>query len=115
MPSSGRLPEGCFGQEKSLVTQTGILRFQKAGSQVVIFSSGMAEGQYVLLEDGKEASRFSLSDKVSSVVIEKRITGTISIRRMDAAVQSNLTLEATRGLFWHDNNRRSSFKFRKEL
>jgi hypothetical protein len=113
MPSSGRLPEGCFGQEKSLVTQTGILRFQKAGSQVVIFSSGMAEGQYVLLEEGKEASRFSLSDKVSSVVIEKRITGTISIRRMDAAVQSNLTIEATRGLLWHDNNRRSSFKFRK--
>jgi hypothetical protein len=103
LPSSGRMPEGCFGEKKSLASQTGILQFQKAGSQVVIVSSGMAEGQYILLEDGKEASRFSLSDEVSSVVIEKRITGTISIRRMDAAFQSNLTIEAARGFLWNQN------------
>jgi hypothetical protein len=92
-----------LNEEKDPDCQAGTLQFQKAGSQVVIDSSGMAEGQYVLLEDGKEASRFSLSDKISSVVIEKRITGAISIRRADAAVQSALTIEATRGLLWFQN------------
>ena len=106
LPSSGRLPEGCFGQEKSLAPQTGTLQFQKAGSQVVIVSSGIEAGQFILFEDNKEVDRFSLSDTVSSVVIEKRLTGSISIRRVDAAaqaVQSNLTIEAARGLLWYQN------------
>ena len=103
MPSSGRLPEGCFVEEKSLASQTGTLQFQKAGSQVVIVSSGIEAGQFILFEDNKEVERFSLSDTVSSVVIEKRLTGSISIRRADAAVQSDLTIEATRGLLWFQN------------
>ena len=106
MPSSGRLPEGCFGEEKSLASQTGTLQFQKAGSQLVIVASGFEAGQFILFEDNKEVDRFSLSDKISSVVIEKRITGTISIRRVDAAAQAlqlNLTIKATRGLLWHQN------------
>jgi hypothetical protein len=103
MPSSGRLPEGCFGEKKSLASQTGTLQFQKAGSQVVIVSSGIKAGQFILFEDNKEVDRFFLSDTVSSVVIEKRLTGSISIRRADAAVQSDLTIEATRGLLWYQN------------
>jgi hypothetical protein len=31
------------------------------------------------------------------------LTGSISIRRADAAVQSDLTIEATRGLLWYQN------------
>jgi hypothetical protein len=103
MPSSGRLPEGCFDEKKSLASQTGTLQFQKAGSQLVIVSSGFEAGQFILFEDNKEVDRFSLSETVSSVVIEKRLTGSISIRRADAAVQSDLTIEATRGLLWYQN------------
>ena len=80
-----------------------VLLVQRAGSQLVIYVEEEASGTFEVFEDGQSIASFSLGGSKSSHVVEKRVTGDITIEEMGSSGSTEVELMTTRSLLWYQN------------
>ena len=101
---SAGLSVAAHGEELSVP-----IKVQKAGSEVVIYNENPSGGVFRILENGVSQAEISIGG-YQSAVIDKRMTGDLSIERISLGNGDSLStpeevdIEMTRSLLWFNNH-----------